>query len=781
MPIGTALAPRVAAGTPCVDGWAVMPTDANLGSGGLAGAASLAGQPAWVVGRRQSKAIVGRWDAASSIWRSVPVPWTTDTGLTAISPMSSTVAWTAGYSNIYTPRSIAGRWNGSQWSSVTVPHLGGRAQVFLDVATINSKRMLAVGSRLNAGKLLPVAMFRYKTTWTNKSPVLNTNQEGAITTVTRAPTGTLWAAGWRSTNGAMAPWIARWSGTAWVETPAADTGGGLVQMSDITFTSASQGWVAGYRERTQGGYAPVLQRWDGLAWQEEALPWDADSSVVLTTVAVDGTGRVFVAGQHVTNSGAHAVLAVNNGGTWSSIESQNDPYPGTWSQEASALADGAFVVGQFNGPIALASCPDSSPPPTAQPGNGQDPATGHIPPPSAYLEDVGPRSTSSNGPAAITTGTLEGYHALNVTAAAGLTLQSMTYGAVVADFNEDTWPDVWINRHGDAVPFFRLGSATGFTDPGATFQYTDRHLCDVDDVDGDTHLDMFCTVGRRQGTAMGVHELLLNVGSTGGSNATAEFNLLDVSGRGRATAFVHLASDTYPALFIGNEPVRIDGLPSFNRFYRNVDGEHYEPAPNMGLDVSSGAVCAYAANLDADADDELLVCTTELRDGRKPGTHIYDFNGTTFVDRTAEWGISPLATVDLAIADFNGDALPDLAQLNRSKLRVSLAQVGGGFATAYELVAKLSYALATGDVNADLRPDIYVSRQALGNGFHLMLVNDGDGTSFTNVQIPQPGSGTADDVVAIDYDKNGLTDFLTTNGFTGQGPVRLTAFFPDEP
>jgi hypothetical protein len=48
------------------------------------------------------------------------------------------------------------------------------------------------------------------------------------------------------------------------------------------------------------------------------------------------------------------------------------------------------------------------------------------------------------------------------------------------------------------------------------------------------------------------------------------------------------------------------------------------------------------------------------------------------------------------------------------------------------------------------------------------------------VAIPQPGSGTADDVIALDYDKNGLTDFLTLNGLTSRGPVRLTAWFPTE-
>ena len=41
-------------------------------------------------------------------------------------------------------------------------------------------------------------------------------------------------------------------------------------------------------------------------------------------------------------------------------------------------------------------------------------------------------------------------------------------------------------------------------------------------------------------------------------------------------------------------------------------------------------------------------------------------------------------------------------------------------------------------------------------------------------------SGSAESVTAIDYDKNGLMDFLVLNGkgADNPGPVQLIAFFP---
>jgi hypothetical protein len=44
--------------------------------------------------------------------------------------------------------------------------------------------------------------------------------------------------------------------------------------------------------------------------------------------------------------------------------------------------------------------------------------------------------------------------------------------------------------------------------------------------------------------------------------------------------------------------------------------------------------------------------------------------------------------------------------------------------------------------------------------------------------IPSTSQGVAEFVAPIDYDGNGLTDFLVLNGAgTGPGPVELIAFF----
>ena len=83
----------------------------------------------------------------------------------------------------------------------------------------------------------------------------------------------------------------------------------------------------------------------------------------------------------------------------------------------------------------------------------------------------------------------------------------------------------------------------------------------------------------------------------------------------------------------------------------------------------------------------------------------------------------------------------------------------------FSTTLQYGYSLAAGDVNSDDRPDIYVMRgtdtTAGNNAPDQVYLNDGSGASFTQMSsIPSTSQGTPDSVAPIDYDGNGLTDFL---------------------
>lgn len=82
-----------------------------------------------------------------------------------------------------------------------------------------------------------------------------------------------------------------------------------------------------------------------------------------------------------------------------------------------------------------------------------------------------------------------------------------------------------------------------------------------------------------------------------------------------------------------------------------------------------------------------------------------------------------------------------------------------------------------GDVNGDRRDDIYLQLgSGLGNTPDVVLLNNGSGTGFTTLAVPSTRKGLAEDVIALDWNEDGLDDFLVLNGNKRPGPVQLITF-----
>jgi hypothetical protein len=136
----------------------------------------------------------------------------------------------------------------------------------------------------------------------------------------------------------------------------------------------------------------------------------------------------------------------------------------------------------------------------------------------------------------------------------------------------------------------------------------------------------------------------------------------------------------------------------------------------------------------------------------------------TFTEKTSvDASVDPTA---FAVADFNGDGIPDLAVANfssptfQSAISILLGNGDGTFKNETLLILSSGYpnSIAAGDFNGDGIPDLVVPN-FVGNSVSVFL-GKGDGTFGTESQYPAAADPYA--TVVGDFNGDGIADLATT-------------------
>ena len=734
------------------------------------------------------RAVVQDWDG--SAWGTLVLdPVLKASGLLSVAGSKDDL-WAVGYADRRLHTTMLAEHGGASGSwTVDSPQLegvsAGQGAALTGVGVLPDGEVWAVGFRwLPDGSERPTAWQHLAVSgWQERDPWLPAAKRAGLYGMTVTADGDVWAVGSLIAGGVTSPLLTRWDGTSWHRTvlhlPEPES-----YLQGITSDASGGLWAVG--TATNGDrYQALVEHWDGTTWSRVDPPAAPSRIARLEDVSVSDAGVVWAVGTAYMPSkdGFVTWAARRANGAWRQVPFSGAPGFDLRGVSGEPDAKGWAVGHAGNFGVRTRGCagPGSASRPRA--ASGARPVQGRSIP--VALDDVGdrpPRPIRGLPPVPAIAEPRDPWdvNVADVAGEAGLGMSIRSHGASVADLNGDRQPDLFISGHGSA-PSMWLDHAGTFTESQAGgFPQVDRHDCGIADLDGDQVPDLYCSVGADVGLGTKRNEAWLHPTSGPLVNTAVAIGAADAIGRGRTIELFDANGDGATDIFVGNSPSRYDGLPSPNRLLLNDGSGRFSRAVGSGLDLSIGAYCAQAADVDRDGELDLLVCghSSQVVDGDR--TFLFHNDGSgRFTDVTAALHVTPLGDVDDELVDLNGDGRLDLVQLSQRRLRVSLQLRTGTFGIAYEASLTAGHGLATGDVDGDGLPDIYVQRGASGhNDPDLMLLNTGRGRSFTSIDIPQVSTGTADDVQAIDYDGNGLTDFLVLNGANCCGPVELIAFFP---
>src|SRR5215217_1208817 len=763
--------------------------------------ATIASNDIWVVGSTKDTAHAIRtgaehWDGSS--WSQVPVPdvGTGENMLNGVDASTSNNVWAVGYSGLSGRYStLIERWNGTQWRVVTSPNADTNGDnVLRSVDALSSTNAWAVGSSRTATSHKSLIQRWNGTSWTIVSSPNPGTIGNSLLGVAASGPNDIWAVGWKNSGDGLGSLLLHYDGTRWTEgatVPKVGTGDNV--LTSISAVSNDDVWATGYYiDGTQ--YKTLTLHYNGTTWSHVPSPNGADGTNILMGIDASSPTDAWAVGfedraeldhyvastQHWDGSGWTSFpSAISRDGSQESAMFDVAKATGTSQVWAVGRAGLRLTVGGLTG-VVEAICPSGSSTtaaPVQEISGTSTESSAQLPQQSNSM----PTETSSSSTTVAATSSGIAVSAVDKAADAGISENTRTYGSIITDFNNDTKPDIFLGRHGEQPRLYENAGNGHFQETNqGTFARADRHGCDAADVNGDGLKDIFCTEGANLGTSPKHNELYIQRTDHTFAEQAGQYGVLDPFGRGRSATFIDANGDSRPDLFVANDPTRGDSMPSPNRFFTNQLGQALRYAPEYGLEVETsiqGSNSASVGDLDKDGWQELLLIAPQ-------GLSVYhNEQGKGFTDVAGSVGLGQ-SPQDVTLADVNGDSWLDVIEVEPNKLSV-FVNTNGRFSGVFSTTLQDGHSVAAGDVNSDDRPDLYVMRGRDASGTNApdqVYLNDGGGASFSLVSsIPSTSQGEADFVAPIDYDGNGLTDFLVLNGGGEEGslagPVELIAFF----
>ncbi len=350
-------------------------------------------------------------------------------------------------------------------------------------------------------------------------------------------------------------------------------------------------------------------------------------------------------------------------------------------------------------------------------------------------------------------------------------------GQAWGDYDRDGWLDLYVTTQSGSNTLYHNNQDGSFSvapmsdvvalpnslSSGAVFA----------DYDNDGWSDLYVL-------ARGRNTLFHNQGGTGFVDVTVQAGVGD-EGEGSTAAWGDYDSDGFIDLFVSNlgcqcadfYPTGIDRL-----YHNNGDGTFTDMSHLLGDDemLAGTGFAASFADIDNDGDLDLyLVNDAQVESGRSNFLWRNDgagCGGWCFTNISAESGAGiVMNSMGLATSDYDNDGDLDFYISNKVNMVLLQNQGDGTFidraaeneVTGIETLSQIGWGTVSFDMDNNGFRDFYMTLSA--GGLDLMYLNNGDG-SFTNLTPPPPGligrggSLAASGVAYADYDNDGWVDMV---------------------
>jgi hypothetical protein len=234
---------------------------------------ALAPDDAWAVGYsfgpdHNLYPLTEHWDG--SIWTIVPAPniIMVGNGLHGVSAVNSDDIWAVGEKKTTTgAEPLMLHWDGVDWSEVAIPSSGGTFNSLEDIFMVSTDDGWAVGSFDGIG----YSLHWNGITW-EEIPVPVDLATGALSRITSVG-GDVWGAGSMTDDFYQGneTLVMKFDSSGWIRSEAPSPSDWLNFLFDIRAVSPTAIWIVGVEARANGGFAPIILRWNGNEWSGDSM------------------------------------------------------------------------------------------------------------------------------------------------------------------------------------------------------------------------------------------------------------------------------------------------------------------------------------------------------------------------------------------------------------------------------------------------------------------------------------------------------------------------------